>query len=75
MPEKERGGMATRGVEYERAAGEPGGFREGERSGVRADRLTGEDLAVLLDGMRMEEESHLMRLRALLSGLAGREGE
>lgn len=67
--------MATRGVEHERDAGEPGGFREGERSGVRADRLTGEDLADLLDGVRMEEESHLIRLRALLSGLGRRGGE
>jgi hypothetical protein len=63
--------VATQGSERERDILNPAALQNGEAIGLRVDRLSREELAFLLDGMRLEEEGHLRRLRAMQSGLEG----
>jgi hypothetical protein len=58
-------------LERERDRAALAGYEAGERGKHCADPFTGADVAILLNGMRTEEEQHLVRLRALLSGLEG----
>jgi hypothetical protein len=63
--------MNTESSERERDRAALAGYEAGERGKECAEPFTGAEVAILLNGMRTEEERHLVRLRALLSGLEG----
>jgi hypothetical protein len=58
-------------LERERDRAALAGCETGGRGEQCPERLTDAEVAILLNGMRTEEEQHLVRLRALLSGLEG----